>query len=67
MFTDSPAAATCSCTQDIVGALLVGWRSLRISYVVYATCTFAIMFTFSYAPRPLLGAPRYAAVMFPAF
>lgn len=54
-------------TGAIVGALLVGWRSLRMSYVVYATCTFAILFTFAYAPRPLLGAPRYAAVMFPAF
>ena len=38
-----------------------------MSYVVYAACTFAIVFTFAYAPRPLLGAPRYAAVMFPAF
>ena len=47
-------------TGAIVGALLVGWRSLRSSYVVYAACTFAIVFTFAYAPRPLLGAPRYA-------
>ena len=54
-------------TGAIVGALLVGWRSLRMSYVVYAACTFGILFTFAYAPRPLLGAPRYAAVMFPAF
>jgi hypothetical protein len=46
---------------------VVGWRSLRTSYVVYAACTFGILFTFAYAPRPLLGAPRYAAVMFPAF
>ncbi len=51
----------------IVGALLVGWRSLRVSYVVYAACTFAILFTFAYSPRPFLGIPRYAAVMFPAF
>jgi Mannosyltransferase (PIG-V) len=54
-------------TGAIVGALVVGWRSLRISYVVYAACTFAILFTFAYAPRPFLGIPRYAAVMFPAF
>ena len=51
----------------IVGALLVGWRSLRTSYVVYAACTFAILFTFTYSPRPFLGIPRYGAVMFPAF
>jgi hypothetical protein len=54
-------------TGAIVGPLLVGWRSLRISYVVYAACTFGILFTFTYAPRPFVGAPRYAAVMFPAF
>ena len=54
-------------TGVILGSLLVGWRSLRMSYVVYAACTFAIVLTFAYAPRPLLGAPRYAAVMFPAF
>ena len=45
----------------IVGALLVGWRSLRVSYVVYAACTFAILFTFAYSPRPFLGIPRYAS------
>ena len=54
-------------TATIVGTLLVGWRFVRISYVVYAACTFALLFTFAYAPRPFLGIPRYAAVMFPAF
>ena len=39
--------------------LMVGWRSLRVSYVVYAACTFAILFTFAYSPRPFLGIQRY--------
>ena len=62
-----PWTADLLLTGAVVGPLLVGWRSLRISYVVYAACTFAILFTFTYAPRPFVGAPRYGGVMFPAF
>ena len=57
MLTGCTGRRTCCSRGAIVGALLVGWRSLRISYVVYAACTFAILFTFAYAPRPFLGSP----------
>ncbi len=54
-------------TACVLIPLLWGWRLLRLSYLVYAALTLLTVLTVTYAPRPLVGAPRYSAVLFPAF
>jgi hypothetical protein len=54
-------------TGVVLIPVAVWWRELRPSYLVYASCTFLVVLTVTYPPRPLVGAPRYACVVFPAF
>lgn len=54
-------------TGALVVPLAIWWRGLRPSYLLYAGLTFLVVLTVTYPPRPLVGAPRYACVVFPAF
>jgi hypothetical protein len=51
----------------VVGALALGWRWLRPSYLVYGAICLLIPLTFAVPARPLLSMPRFALVIFPAF
>lgn len=55
----------------VVGVVLVavvaGWRTLRTSYLVYAGLSLLVELSAPTPGRPLLSAPRFVAVIFPAF
>jgi hypothetical protein len=47
--------------------LIVTWRSIRPSYLVYATGSLLLPLTYAPSERPLVCVPRYLVVVFPAF
>jgi hypothetical protein len=48
-------------------AVLAGLRRLRPSYSVYALASLTLPLVYAWPTRPLLSAPRFVAVIFPAF
>lgn len=54
-------------TAVVLIPLALWWRRLRPSYLLYACATFLVVITVTDPARPLVGAPRYACVVFPAF
>lgn len=54
-------------TMAVLIPLAVKWRSIPVSYLVYATGSFLLPLVYAPPERPLIGVPRYVIVIFPAF
>jgi hypothetical protein len=54
-------------TMLLIIPVIVRWRSMALTYVVYVACV--ILTTLSYAPpgRPLVSDPRLFLILFPSF
>lgn len=54
-------------TMAVLIPLAIKWRSIPLSYLVYATGSFLVPLLYAPPERPLIGVPRYVIVIFPAF
>jgi hypothetical protein len=50
----------------VIGAVVVGARLLRPSYLVFAAASLIVPLSYPYPGRPFVSLPRFAAVVFPA-
>lgn len=54
-------------TAIVLVSLAVGWRALPRTYLVYSLATILVILSYPLPERPLLSAPRFLIVVFPAF
>jgi hypothetical protein len=54
-------------TIVLVTPLLVRWRQIPTSYLVYAGVTLLVVLSYPLPARPLLSAPRLLLILFPCF
>jgi hypothetical protein len=54
-------------TAAIVVPLALRWRVIPPAYLAYVAATLLVIFMYPLPERPLVSAPRYALVLFPAF
>jgi Gpi18-like mannosyltransferase len=54
-------------TVVLVTPLLVRWRQIPVSYLVYAGATVLVVLSYPLPARPLLSAPRLLLILFPCF
>jgi len=54
-------------TAVVLVALAVRWRMIPLSYLAYVAATLLVVLSFPLPERPLLSAPRFVLVLFPAF
>jgi Gpi18-like mannosyltransferase len=54
-------------TAIVLVSLVAGWRAIRTTYLVYVLATIVVVLSYPLPERPLLSAPRFLVVLFPAF
>jgi Mannosyltransferase (PIG-V) len=54
-------------TAAVIVPLVVGWRRLRGTYLVYVALGLLVPLAYPLPERPLLSMPRFEIVLFPAF
>jgi hypothetical protein len=54
-------------TAVVLIALALGWNRIPKPYLVYVLASLLIVLSYPLPARPLLSAPRFVAVLFPAF
>ena len=54
-------------TAIVLVSLAVRWRTLPRTYLVYSLATILVILSYPLPERPLLSAPRFLIVVFPAF
>jgi hypothetical protein len=54
-------------TTVVLIALALGWKRIPKPYLVYVLASLVLILSYPLPERPLLSAPRFVAVLFPAF
>jgi hypothetical protein len=54
-------------TTVVLVAIALGWRRIPKPYLIYVLASLVLILSYPLPERPLLSAPRFVAVLFPAF